>query len=79
MSYQMTDDIRLEFYDIFGSLSFSISDLENFYVPNFMPIYLLLLYRFAIQDPLFWISELRTLINNQWYQELILPKLILTI
>ena len=30
-------------------------------------------------DPLFWISELRTLIDNQWYQELISHKFIVTI
>ena len=30
-------------------------------------------------DPLFWISELGTLINNQWYQELISHKFIVTI
>ena len=45
--------------------SFSISDFKNLRVPNFTQIYLFLLYRFTKLDPLFWISELRTLINNQ--------------
>ena len=44
-----------------------------------MQIYLFLLYFSAILDWFFWISELRTLINNQWYQELIWHKFIVTI
>ena len=42
---------------------FSITDLQNLCVPNFMQMDLFLLYRSAILDPLFWISELRTLVK----------------
>ena len=50
-----------QFYQIrtlryFRISSFSSGDFKNLRVPNFMQIYLFLLYRSAIVDPLFWIS-----------------------
>ena len=79
LSYKYGGFTRLEFYGIFASLAFSISDDKSLRVPNFMQIYLFLLFRSAILDPLFWISELRNLIYNQWYQGLISHQLIVII
>ena len=48
----MMQFFRILRYSCISSL-FSISDLENLRVANFMQIYLFLLYRSAILDPLF--------------------------